>query len=73
MRRHFENSLGDDLKRKMVFVAGPRQVGKTALAKSLLPGAKGYLRRDIPEHRGAILRRQLPAGTCTTCLRSGAS
>ncbi len=45
----------------MVFVAGPRQVGKTTLARSL-PGAEaGYLNWDIAEDREHILRRQLPA------------
>ncbi len=45
----------------MVFVAGPRQVGKTTLARSL-PGAEaGYLNWDIAEDRERILRRQLPA------------
>ena len=44
----------------MVFVAGPRQVGKTTLARSL-PGADaGYLNWDVPEHRERILRRELP-------------
>ncbi len=45
----------------MVFVTGPRQVGKTTLARSL-PGAEaGYLNWDIAEDRERILRRQLPA------------
>ncbi len=45
----------------MVFVAGPRQVGKTTLARSL-PGAEaGYLNWDIAEDRERVLRRQLPA------------
>lgn len=44
----------------MVFVAGPRQVGKTTLARSL-PGADaGYLNWDIPEHRARILGGELP-------------
>jgi len=44
----------------MVFVAGPRQVGKTTLALSL-PGADGgYLNWDIAEDRERILRRELP-------------
>lgn len=51
-----------DLERKMVFVAGPRQVGKTTLARSLPGGDEGYLNWDIPEHRERILRRELPAG-----------
>lgn len=44
----------------MVFVAGPRQVGKTTLAKSLQGAEEGYLSWDIPEQREAILRRELP-------------
>jgi predicted AAA+ superfamily ATPase len=49
-----------DLGRKMVFIAGPRQVGKTTLARSL-PGANaGYLNWDVAEHRERILRRELP-------------
>jgi predicted AAA+ superfamily ATPase len=44
----------------MVFVAGPRQVGKTTLARRL-PGARaGYLSWDIAEDRERILRRELP-------------
>lgn len=49
-----------DLRRKMVFVAGPRQVGKTTMARSL-PGAEaGYLNWDVGEHREQILKRELP-------------
>lgn len=60
-RRYLEPQLEQDLARKMVFVAGPRQVGKTTLAKQL-PGAEaGYLSWDIAEHRERILRRELPA------------
>ncbi len=45
----------------MVFVAGPRQVGKTTLAR-MLPGARrGYLNWDVAEDRERILRRELPA------------
>jgi predicted AAA+ superfamily ATPase len=44
----------------MVFVAGPRQVGKTTLARSL-PGAQGgYLSWDVSADRERILRRELP-------------
>jgi predicted AAA+ superfamily ATPase len=46
----------------MVFVAGPRQVGKTTLAKSLPGAAAGYLNWDVAEHRERILRRELPVG-----------
>ncbi|MBI4247857.1 MAG: ATP-binding protein [Elusimicrobia bacterium] len=44
----------------MVFVGGPRQVGKTTLAKTLLKKPAGYLNWDIPEHREKILKRELP-------------
>jgi uncharacterized protein len=52
-----------DLERKMVFVAGPRQVGKTTLALSLPGAASGYLNWDVAEHRERILRRELPAAS----------
>lgn len=62
--RYLEKQVRADLKEKMVFVAGPRQVGKTTMARRIL-GAKGlYLSWDVPEHRETILRREIPsAGT----------
>ena len=58
--RYLRKQVLADLERKMVFLSGPRQVGKTTLARSL-PGSKsGYLNWDSPEHREAILKRQLP-------------
>lgn len=61
--RYLAAQLKDDLERKMVFVAGPRQVGKTTMAQGL-PGAKAaYLNWDVAEHRDRILRRELPAGS----------
>lgn len=45
----------------MVFLAGPRQVGKTTLAKHLLGKAQeGYLNWDIDIHREKILTKVLP-------------
>jgi predicted AAA+ superfamily ATPase len=42
-------------------LSGPRQVGKTTLAKGL-PGAEAaYLNWDVPEDRERILRREWPA------------
>jgi|GEM_PF-6316576 hypothetical protein len=46
-----------DLKEKMAFVAGPRQVGKTTLAKSLSGAKAGYLSWDVSGDRERILRR----------------
>ena len=34
--RYIESGIKQDLKRKMVFLAGPRQVGKTTFGKDLL-------------------------------------
>lgn len=46
----------------MVFVVGPRQVGKTTLALDL-PGARGaYLNWDVAKHRERILKEELPPG-----------
>jgi len=44
----------------MVFVGGPRQVGKTTLALQLLDGRPGYLNWDVPEDRERILTGTLP-------------
>lgn len=51
-----------DLAHKMVFVAGPRQVGKTTLARSLNGGSAGYLNWDVTENRERILKGELPPG-----------
>src|SRR5438874_1570208 len=59
-RRYLLPQVRRDLARKMVFVAGPRQVGKTTLARSVPGGAAGYLNWDVAEDRERILRRELP-------------
>lgn len=61
-RRYLLPQVQQDLTRKMVFLAGPRQVGKTTLALSLPGAGEGYLSWDIPGHRERILRRELPPG-----------
>lgn len=58
--RYLVPQVRRDLTRKMVFVAGPRQVGKTTLALSLTGARAGYLNWDVAEHRERILRRELP-------------
>jgi hypothetical protein len=60
LKRYLALQILKDLERKMVFVAGPRQVGKTTLARSLPGAGRGYLNWDDPEHRERILRRELP-------------
>ncbi len=56
--------MADDLRRKMVFLSGPRQVGKTTLAIHLLGGEGGrhpaYLNWDDPRVRPALRRGELP-------------
>lgn len=64
--RYLTASLKDDLRRKMVFLGGPRQVGKTTLALELL-GAQtrrhpGYLNWDNARIRPGLMRGDLPGG-----------
>src|SRR2546425_9213609 len=59
-RRYLAPQVLCALRRKMVFVSGPRQVGKATLARSL-PGARvGYLNWDVAGDRERILRGELP-------------
>ena len=44
----------------MVFIGGPRQVGKTTVAKGMLENDNGYLHWDVPEQREKILKKELP-------------
>lgn len=60
--RYLRRYVVADLARKMVLLGGPRQVGKTYLAKQILGrSTSGYLSWDIPGQRQAILKRELPA------------
>ena len=58
--RYLVTRLHRDLERKMVFVSGPRQVGKTTLACGLPGALDGYLNWDVATHRERLLRRELP-------------
>lgn len=61
LKRYLTNQVLKDLEQKMVFIGGPRQIGKTTLAKTILGSNQaGYLSWDIPEQREAILKRELP-------------
>jgi len=66
--RYLEPFVREDLNKKMVFISGPRQSGKTTLAKNILnelhPGlaARRYLNWDASEDRENIIREQFPAG-----------
>ena len=59
--RYIHPFIIKDLETKMVFVGGPRQCGKTTLAKQVLnidfQGQGIYLNWDNPPHRKAILQQ----------------
>ena len=61
MKRYCEDFIRKDLIKKMVFLGGPRQVGKTTVSKNLLTGqwAGGeYFNWDVDEDRIAILKKR---------------
>ena len=56
--RNIENSIEKDLDYKFVFLSGPRQIGKTTLAKKIIGNKKGmYLLYDDADDRQTILKR----------------
>jgi uncharacterized protein len=56
--RHLQPFISEDLKRKMVFVAGPRQCGKTTLAKAILSQQQGrYYNWGDDDDRRSILKK----------------
>ena len=65
--RYLENAVGDALKKKMVFVGGPRQVGKTTFALGFLGSDANethpaYLNWDHPNTPPVLRKGELPAG-----------
>ncbi len=64
MIRYLDALIARDLQRKMVFVTGPRQVGKTTLSRMLLrgctPGLGSYLNHDTARDRVQIERQSWP-------------
>jgi predicted AAA+ superfamily ATPase len=65
--RTIETPVTEDVKRKMVFIGGPRQAGKTTLAKHLCLQSgcdleTRYLSWDAAEDRENIIRENFPAG-----------
>lgn len=63
--RYLKNPVVADLKDRMVFVGGPRQVGKTTFALGFLSEATekhpAYLNWDNPAIRASLLKGELPA------------
>ena len=56
--RYIEDFIQNDLNKKMVFLGGPRQVGKTTLAKNVIKNRGLYLNWDDEFDRKKILARQ---------------
>jgi predicted AAA+ superfamily ATPase len=68
--RYLEKTISQDLESKMVFVAGPRQVGKTTLAKRVLRTWRSgaYLAWDNRDDRAVMRAAQWPAGEALVVL-----
>ena len=58
--RYLKSHISKDILEKMVFVGGPRQVGKTTLARQIIKKKTSYLNWDNVEHRYSIIKNQLP-------------
>ena len=62
--RYLSSVVKRDLKKKMVFIGGPRQVGKTTLGLTFLHPSQeknpAYLNWDILHHRASILKNRIP-------------
>lgn len=65
-QRYIEKYCREDLQEKLVFIGGPRQVGKTTLALKILGSKQGiehpaYLNWDVSLHRKKILNGEIAA------------
>ena len=65
MRRSIEPLIQADLPRKLVLLTGPRQVGKTTLARHLGKAAESavYLNWDVPADRAVLQRQSWPVSS----------
>jgi predicted AAA+ superfamily ATPase len=65
MQRYLVSPIQSDLKEKMVLLGGPRQVGKTTLALSLLKNGgedhPAYFNWDVPGVAVPLIKGELPA------------
>lgn len=61
-KRYLNEQIKNDLKEKMVFIGGPRQVGKTTLALSILKdNKKAYINWDSPSEKKDIVKGIIPS------------
>ena len=58
--RYLKDQISEDIIEKMAFIGGPRQVGKTTLARQIIQKKISYLNWDNVEHRYSIIKNQLP-------------
>jgi len=63
--RYLTDPMRQDLQKKMVFIGGPRQVGKTTLARFLAEeyDLHLYLNWDNPRHKIQMTAQQWPPTT----------
>ena len=64
MERYLKKEIIEDLKDKMVFLGGPRQVGKTTIALNILQGDSrhpAYLNWDLSSTKKSLLSGEMPA------------
>lgn len=59
IKRYIHDQITSDLKEKMVFIGGPRQVGKTFLSKQFIEKDSQYLNWDRFSDKNKILKDQL--------------
>jgi uncharacterized protein len=68
MDRYLETQVRADLSEKMVFLSGPRQVGKTTLSFAMLKGgahSEAYLNWDMPGVSQDLVKGILPTNQST--------
>lgn len=70
IKRYLHDPIERDLLEKMVFLAGPRQVGKTTLAKEIMSESDNglYYLWDSKEDRQELMRPRWPAQQTTVVL-----
>ena len=65
-QRYLRGPVEEDLKGRMVFIGGPRQVGKTVFAQGFLTPPDimhpAYLNWDDVQVRSSLMKGELPAG-----------
>lgn len=65
IKRYLEKHISEEIKERMVFIGGPRQVGKTTMANQIahkyFPGRSQYLNWDYRPDRRSILNFEFGA------------